>query len=102
VIDLITSRKFNSSRYLTSNGGDDNFPDSDTGGPASQRSVAWVGKASAPIVAWAKGKPSNYWIGILYLAERLAGEPSLIPVGAMRTAESLKALTIQLKSQYVR
>jgi hypothetical protein len=85
VIDLITSRKFNSSRYLHSNGGDDNFPHSDTSGPASQRSVAWVGEASAPIV-WAKGTPINYWIGILYLAERLAEKPSLIPVGAMRSA----------------
>ena len=44
--------------------------------------VAWGGESSAPIVAWAKEKPINRWIDILYLAERLAPKPSLIPADA--------------------
>src|SRR5260370_41634189 len=41
--------------------------------------VAWGGETSAPIVAWGKEKPINRRIDILYLAERLAPKPSLIP-----------------------
>jgi hypothetical protein len=48
--------------------------------------VAWSGEASGPIVAWAKEKPINRWIDILYLAERLAPKPSLIPADAAQRA----------------
>jgi glutathione S-transferase len=48
--------------------------------------VAWGGEASAPIVAWAKEKPIHRWIDILYLAERLRPEPSLIPTDAAQRA----------------
>jgi hypothetical protein len=48
--------------------------------------VAWGGEASAPIVASAKEKPINHWIDILYLAERLAPKPSLIPTDATQRA----------------
>jgi glutathione S-transferase len=48
--------------------------------------VAWGGEASAPIVAWAKEKPIHRWIDILYLAERLAPKPSLIPTDAIQRA----------------
>ena len=48
--------------------------------------VAWGGEASAPIVAWAKEKPINRWIDILYLAERLAPQPSLLPADATQRA----------------
>jgi len=48
--------------------------------------VAWGGEASAPIVAWAREKPLNRWIDILYLAERLAPKPSLIPADAAQRA----------------
>ena len=48
--------------------------------------VAWGGEASAPIVAWAREKPISRWIDILYLAERLAPRPSLIPSDAMERA----------------
>jgi glutathione S-transferase len=130
-------------------------------GEPNENIVAWGGESSAPIVAWAKEKPINRWIDILYLAERLAPKPSLLPTDATqralmiglsheicgemgigwnrrlqlfapayasgsppaglsrmgskygynegdakaageRTAESLKALTTQLKSQYAR
>ncbi len=56
------------------------------GGEPNDKIVAWGGEASAPIVAWAKEKPINRWIDILYLAERLAPEPSLIPADAMQRA----------------
>jgi glutathione S-transferase len=52
------------------------------GGEGNAEIVAWGGEASAPIVAWAKEKPINRWIDILYLAERLAPKPSLIPTDA--------------------
>jgi glutathione S-transferase len=48
--------------------------------------VAWSGEASAPIVAWAREKPINRWIDILYLAERLAPQPSLLPSDPMQRA----------------
>src|SRR5713226_3128496 len=48
--------------------------------------VAWGGEASAPIVTWAREKPLNRWIDILYLAERLAPKPSLIPADAAKRA----------------
>lgn len=56
------------------------------GGEANEHVVAWSGEASAPIVAWAKEKPINRWIDILYLAERLAPEPALIPAKATERA----------------
>src|SRR5882724_1525007 len=51
--------------------------------------VAWAGEASAPIVAWAKEKPIHRWIDILYLAERLAPKPSLIPANGSERARMI-------------
>jgi glutathione S-transferase len=48
--------------------------------------AAWGGEASAPLVVWQKEQPIHRWINILYLAERLAPQPSLIPTDAMRRA----------------
>jgi glutathione S-transferase len=55
-------------------------------GEPNDNIVAWSGEASAPIVAWDKEKPINRWIDILYLAERLAPKPSLIPADATQRA----------------
>ncbi len=55
-------------------------------GGANENIVAWSGEASAPIVAWAKEKPIHRWIDILYLAERLAPKPSLLPADATQRA----------------
>jgi hypothetical protein len=55
-------------------------------GEANENIVAWSGEASGPIVAWAKEKPINRWIDILYLAERLAPKPSLLPADATQRA----------------
>lgn len=55
-------------------------------GEANADVVAWGGEASAPIVAWAGEKPINRWIDILYLAERLAPKPPLIPADARHRA----------------
>ena len=55
-------------------------------GEPNEDIVAWGGEASAPIVAWAKEKPIHRWIDILYLAERLAPKPSLIPTDATQRA----------------
>ena len=48
-------------------------------GEPNENIVTWGGETSAPIVAWAKEKPVNRWIDILYLAERLAPQPALLP-----------------------
>ncbi len=55
-------------------------------GEPNDEIVAWGGEASAPIVAWASEKPIHRWIDILYLAERLAPEPALIPTDATQRA----------------
>jgi glutathione S-transferase len=56
------------------------------GGEANEDIVKWGGEASAPIVAWGKEKPIHRWIDILYLAERLAPHPSLLPKDATQRA----------------
>jgi glutathione S-transferase len=56
------------------------------GGEPNADIAAWGGESSAPIVAWAKEKPINRWIDILYLAERLAPTPALIPTDATQRA----------------
>jgi glutathione S-transferase len=56
------------------------------GGEPNADIVAWGGEASAPVVAWAKEKPIHRWIDILYLAERLAPKPALIPSDVMHRA----------------
>jgi glutathione S-transferase len=48
--------------------------------------AAWGGEASGPIVAWDQEKPIHRWIDILYLAERLAPSPALIPADPMQRA----------------
>jgi hypothetical protein len=55
-------------------------------GEPNDNIVAWGGEASAPIVAWDNDKPINRWIDILYLSERLAPKPSLIPTDAPQRA----------------
>jgi glutathione S-transferase len=56
------------------------------GGEPNENIVAWGGEASAPIVAWASERPIHRWIDILYLAERLAPKPMLIPTDATQRA----------------
>jgi len=55
-------------------------------GEANEDIVKWGGEASAPIVAWGREKPIHRWIDILYLAERLAPQPSLLPKDATQRA----------------
>src|SRR5208282_769492 len=55
-------------------------------GEPNENIATWGGETSAPIVAWAKEKPINRWIDILYLAERLAPKPSLIPTDVTERA----------------
>ena len=55
-------------------------------GEPNEDVVAWGGETSAPVVAWAKEKPIHRWVDILYLAERLAPKPSLIPADPLQRA----------------
>lgn len=42
----------------------------------------WTAQSSAPVMIWNDERPRSTWIEQLYLAERLAPEPSLIPADA--------------------
>jgi glutathione S-transferase len=42
---------------------------------------AWTAQRSAPVAIWNDERPRSTWIEQLYLAERLAPEPALIPTG---------------------
>ncbi len=46
----------------------------------------WAHADSAPVVAWNDEPPINRWLDILFLAERLAPTPSLIPADATQRA----------------
>jgi len=41
--------------------------------------IAWTAQASAPVAIWNDERPRSLWNDQLYLAERLAPEPALIP-----------------------
>jgi glutathione S-transferase len=41
--------------------------------------LAWTGQTSAPVAVYEDERPRSSWVEILYLAERLAPEPRLIP-----------------------
>ena len=41
--------------------------------------VEWTAQASAPVAIWNDERPRSTWIEQLYLAERLASQPQLIP-----------------------
>ncbi len=40
---------------------------------------AWTSQSSAPVAVWNDERPRSTWIEQLYLTERLAPEPALIP-----------------------
>lgn len=44
--------------------------------------VAWTSQSSAPVAVWNDERPRSTWIEQLYLAERLAPQPALIPQNA--------------------
>jgi len=46
---------------------------------ADSELYAWTAQSSAPVMIWNDERPRSSWIGQLYLAERLAPAPSLIP-----------------------
>jgi len=48
-------------------------------GEANDEIVRWSGADSGPVVVWNDERPVNRWLDILYLAERVAPSPSLIP-----------------------
>lgn len=55
-------------------------------GDANQALVDWSHADSAPIVAWRDEPPLNRWFDILFLAERLAPAPALVPADAAQRA----------------
>lgn len=44
--------------------------------------IAWTAQASVPVLAWNDEFPKSNWAEQLYLAERIAPEPQLIPADA--------------------
>ena len=51
-------------------------------GEANERLRAWSGQSGGPVVAWEEETPRHHWTDILFLADRLASEPRLIPTDA--------------------
>lgn len=51
-------------------------------GEPNEDLVAWSGQGGGPVVAWEDEKPIHHWLDILFLAERIAPEPRLIPEDA--------------------
>src|ERR1700761_4235176 len=41
----------------------------------------WTAQASGPVAVWNDERPRSSWLELIYLAERLAPEPALIPAG---------------------
>jgi len=56
-------------------------------GEPNEDLVEWSGQASAPVVAWQDEPPRHHWLDILFLAERLAPEPVLLPADAGARAQ---------------
>ncbi len=50
-----------------------------TPGETNDELVAWTGINSGPVVVYEDDKPLDRWIDILFLIERLAPQPALIP-----------------------
>lgn len=48
-------------------------------GAPNEDLVAWSGQGSGPVVAWEDEKPIHHWLDILFLAERIAPTPSVVP-----------------------
>ncbi len=48
-------------------------------GSSTERLKEWTGQDSFPVLAWNDERPRTGWIDQLYLAERLAAAPRLIP-----------------------
>src|SRR5271170_6182416 len=40
----------------------------------------WTAQTSGPVAVWKDERPRSSWLELIYLAERLAPEPALIPV----------------------
>lgn len=55
-------------------------------GSTNDELTAWAGENSAPIVAWKDERPIHRWLDILYLAERIAPIPALLPDDALQRA----------------
>jgi glutathione S-transferase len=56
------------------------------GGEANEALAAWTGQTSAPVAVWNDEPPCTTSRGILWLAERLAPEPRLVPKDAEERA----------------
>ncbi len=55
-------------------------------GDPNEKLVAWSGQGSGPVVAWNDERPLSNWLDILFLADRVAPEPRLIPEDAAERA----------------
>lgn len=58
-------------------------------GEANEPLAAWTGQTSAPVLAWNDERPRTTSHEILFLAERLAPEPALVPDDAEERARML-------------
>ena len=58
-------------------------------GAENEELRAWSGQSSAPVVAYDGEPPRHHWLDILFLAERIAPEPALIPADPVLRAQMI-------------
>ena len=51
-------------------------------GEPNEDLVRWSGQGGGPVVAWEDEKPLHHWLDILFLAERIAPDPRMVPEDA--------------------
>ena len=73
----------------------------DAGG-ANDALFAWTGHRNAPIAVFADEPARTGWSEILFLAERLAPEPSLIPVGPHRARVDVRTRARAARREWLR
>lgn len=66
-------------KYILASKGLSYLPVAQAGGGENAELQEWTGQAGAPVAVWNDEPPRSESIDILYLAERLAPEPRLIP-----------------------
>ena len=58
-------------------------------GAENEELRAWSGQSSGPVAAYEDEPPRHHWLDILFLAERLAPEPALIPTDPALRAQMI-------------
>lgn len=58
-------------------------------GGLNQDLIDWSGQGSGPVAVWDNETPKNHWLDLMFMAERIAPEPSIIPKDAGLRAQMI-------------